>query len=332
MPRKALVTGAAGFIGKHVTALLLADGWDVAGLDLLPRTQDLECAWHQTSILDISKLKAAMRGCDTVFHLAARAHLFAKDPAVFDHINHHGTRAVLSAAQDQGVAHLIATLSAVALTPVGFKGLVDTAAARPLLRQLAGPYAASKWRADAALSQVAPGGMSITKVFPTVPIGPGDNAYTAPTQMIRMFLTNPPPAILDTALNLVCVKDVARAHIAAAQTLNPELNNECRQYLLAGERWPLSQILSQLERIADRPMPKRSIPYAIARVAASVSERSARLRGTQSLATVEGVRLAKADADYNTQPAIDDLGWNPTPVSKAIESVVHWLSSQQGNK
>lgn len=328
MARKALVTGAAGFIGKHVTTLLLQAGWDVCGLDLLPRPDTLDCAWQQASILDDVALRAAMKGRETVFHLAAYAHLFANDPAVFDQVNHQGTQFVIAAALKEGVQHLIATLSAVAITPVGHTGLIDVLGQRPSPAQLAGPYAVSKWRADQALSQVKTSDMAITRLFPTVPIGPGDDAFTAPTQMVHMFLNTPPPAILRTTLNLVNVKHVAAAHIAAAERLSRDTDNHQRQYSLAGERWPLSALLDHLEALTGKPMPKHAIPYAIARVAASVSERIARLRGLESLATIEGVRLAKADALYNTQSAQIKLGWSPSPAVLAIDALVQWLAER----
>ncbi|MEM9880596.1 MAG: NAD-dependent epimerase/dehydratase family protein, partial [Pseudomonadota bacterium] len=116
MRKKALVTGAAGFIGKPLVQQLLARDWSVTGYDVKPKPQApavAACDWVQGSILDENSLKHAMAGCDTVFHLAARAHLFAKDPALFDQINRLGTQVVRGTAESSDVQHLIVTLSAV---------------------------------------------------------------------------------------------------------------------------------------------------------------------------------------------------------------------------
>jgi UDP-glucose 4-epimerase len=79
---KALVTGAAGFIGSHVVDRLIADGNRVVGYDNFSTGQEQFLAHASSSpafelvrgdVLDLGHLTAAMSGCDTVFHLAANA-------------------------------------------------------------------------------------------------------------------------------------------------------------------------------------------------------------------------------------------------------------------
>jgi UDP-glucose 4-epimerase len=76
------VTGAAGFIGSHLTDRLLADGHSVVGYDNLStgRMRFLEAAsanpnfrFVQGDVLDKAALAQAMKGADFVFHLAANA-------------------------------------------------------------------------------------------------------------------------------------------------------------------------------------------------------------------------------------------------------------------
>lgn len=79
---KVFVTGAAGFIGSTLTDRLLAEGHEVVGYDNFSTGQRafLDLALRQPRFrlvegdtLDRAALAAAMRGCDTVFHLAANA-------------------------------------------------------------------------------------------------------------------------------------------------------------------------------------------------------------------------------------------------------------------
>jgi len=323
MSKKALVTGAAGFIGKHVASALILQGWEVVGFDILPKPDALECAWVRASILDKEALGAAMAGCHTVFHLAARAHLFAQDPAIFDAVNRAGTGMVVDAARRQSVEQLLITLSAVALTPVGFKGHIDGLTSPDDPNCLAGPYARSKWGADQFLDTVTD--LNTTRFYPTVPIGPGDDAFTAPTQMIKMFLTSPPPAILRTALNFAPVEDIAQAHVRAAENWRHDLNNQQRRYLLSAERWPLSTLLEYLDPLTDKTMPRRQVPYTLARFSAHVSEAIARLRHGDSLATVEGLRMATADPTFTPDAAKRDLDWAPGAVAEALERLIIWM-------
>jgi UDP-glucose 4-epimerase len=79
---KVLVTGAAGFIGSNLTDRLLSQGCEVIGFDNFStgRREFLENAWKsdrfelcEGDLLHIAKLKDAMEGIDTVFHMAANA-------------------------------------------------------------------------------------------------------------------------------------------------------------------------------------------------------------------------------------------------------------------
>jgi UDP-glucose 4-epimerase len=79
---RCLVTGAGGFIGSTLTDRLLADGHDVVGFDDFSTGQPEfleEARRHprfrlvQGDVLDPAALRAALDGCDTVFHLAAHA-------------------------------------------------------------------------------------------------------------------------------------------------------------------------------------------------------------------------------------------------------------------
>ena len=79
---RAIVTGAAGFIGSNLVDRLLGLGHEVTGYDNfstgLERNLKQACAASgfrlvRADVLDLEGLKAAMEGCDTVFHLAANA-------------------------------------------------------------------------------------------------------------------------------------------------------------------------------------------------------------------------------------------------------------------
>ena len=80
--KKVFITGAAGFIGSNLTDRLLADGISVVGWENFSTGQkEFLSASQQNPLfklvqgdnLDLSRLKEAMAGCDTVFHLAANA-------------------------------------------------------------------------------------------------------------------------------------------------------------------------------------------------------------------------------------------------------------------
>lgn len=73
---RALVTGGAGFIAKHLEKRLLNDGWKVVSVDIL--NQNTSCfedndnfTFQRLDATDTKELAEISKGCDTVFHLAA---------------------------------------------------------------------------------------------------------------------------------------------------------------------------------------------------------------------------------------------------------------------
>lgn len=74
IPRRALVTGAAGFLGRHLVARLLGDGVDVHGVSRIPRAVPAEVRWHQSAFVDATEIDHLVRAVrpDVIFHLAGK--------------------------------------------------------------------------------------------------------------------------------------------------------------------------------------------------------------------------------------------------------------------
>jgi len=110
---RALVTGATGLVGSYIVDRLLADGWGVRALVRNPASATwLGAAGAELArgdLADPDSLRAAMAGCDTVFHCAALIGA-SGDWASFQHANIDGTRAVVDAASAAG-ARLVHTSS-----------------------------------------------------------------------------------------------------------------------------------------------------------------------------------------------------------------------------
>jgi UDP-glucose 4-epimerase len=119
---KCFVTGAAGFIGSHLTEYLLAAGHEVVGLDDLSTGREENLAavgGHprlrlvQGSILDQRLVGQLTAGTDCVFHLAAAVGAFVIMDRALDSLrtNIHGTENVVDAASRHGARLLVASTS-----------------------------------------------------------------------------------------------------------------------------------------------------------------------------------------------------------------------------
>lgn len=111
---KALVTGANGFIGKHLTQALLAGGHSVVAFDLhVDRLSDLPPSEHcqvvQGDLCDRALQKELVQGVEVVFHLAS-AHLQQTLGAgVYEEVNVNALADLLYAGREAGVRRFIHT-------------------------------------------------------------------------------------------------------------------------------------------------------------------------------------------------------------------------------
>src|SRR5262249_7226510 len=112
---KALVTGAAGFIGAHVVRALVEAGHAVRALHLptddLRALRGVDVERVIGDVTDRASVRAAVRGADWVFHLAALYSLWTRDPWRMRRVNVHGTRIVLEEAARAGVVRAVHTSS-----------------------------------------------------------------------------------------------------------------------------------------------------------------------------------------------------------------------------
>jgi UDP-glucose 4-epimerase len=96
---KYLVTGGYGFIGKHLVNELVRQGHEVVVVDLQGRfSVDFKFVFADVSKKDYyEKIKNALYGVDTVFHLAAKARVQPSidHPIMFDKVNVSGTLVML---------------------------------------------------------------------------------------------------------------------------------------------------------------------------------------------------------------------------------------------
>ena len=96
---RTLVTGAAGFIGSHVVAALVASGAQVRAFDRrAPDDLPAGADFVHGDLLDRDALRRALSGCDAVFHLAALYSYSRRDADAMERVNVEGTRALIEEA------------------------------------------------------------------------------------------------------------------------------------------------------------------------------------------------------------------------------------------
>lgn len=100
---RVLVTGAAGFLGRHVARHFAAEGWDVAGFDVAPLSEP-RVEFHQGDLTEGNSVDRAIKGFDVVAHIGAigDVYLAGDEPALAAEVNVVGTANVVEAALRHG--------------------------------------------------------------------------------------------------------------------------------------------------------------------------------------------------------------------------------------
>jgi dihydroflavonol-4-reductase len=318
------LTGATGFVGSHVAHAFAAQG---ARLRLLVRStsrvENLEGLNAETVTGDLrhpESLRSALEGCDLLVHTAADYRLWVRDPQAMYAANVDGTRNLLALAREQGIRRVVYTSS---VATMGFKsdGTIVDENTPVSLDDMIGHYKRSKFLAEQEAIAAAHNGQQVMILNPTTPIGANDIKPTPTGQIIVDFLNRKFPAYVDTGLNLVDVKEVARMHVVAADRGVPG-----ERYILGGENLSLKQILDKMSAITGIPSPTMKVPHAVAMAFAFFDETvTGRLRGKEPRATVEAVRMGKKMMFASSAKAERDLGFRIVPVYTALRAAIDWF-------
>ena len=324
---KAFVTGATGFVGSHVAHELANRG---ASLRLLVRptsaTRNIESLYAERVIGDLlqpESLRTAISGCDVVFHVAADYRLWTRDAADMQSMyrcNVEGTRALVDAARQAGVRRIVYCSS---VATVGFTGNGHPADEKSPSRldDMSGHYKRSKFIAEQVAIEAGRSGGDVVIVNPTTPVGEGDIKPTPTGRIILDFLKRKFPAYVDTGLNLVDVREVARGHVAALEKGIPG-----QRYILGGENLTLKQILDKLASITGLPAPKVRLPYVFA-LAAGVGDTvvTGKLMRREPRVTLDSVRMGRKKMWVSSEKAQRELGWNIVAVDDALRRAADWF-------
>ncbi len=276
--RLAAITGVTGFVAGHAAAALLARGYHVRGttrslakveasrLNALPGAAE-RLSFVEADLLDEKAFDEAFAGAEFVLHMASPYSLEAKDPqrelvdpAVL------GTLAVLrAAARTPSVKRVVLTSSMAAVTDEP-DGRVLTEADWNVKSSLdRNPYYFAKAegeRAAWAFMEREKPGFDLVVINPYLVIGPSlTPSLNTSNQIIVEALTGVFPAIMELSWGMVDVRDVALAHVLAAES--PQASG---RYLCAAESVSMRRLIEILTPLAEpgETLPTRGIDFPIA--------------------------------------------------------------------
>ena len=215
------------------------------------------------------------------------------------HCRRHGLR------DDADPVVYTSTVGCIGLSANGEPGNENTPAS---LAEMVGLYKRSKYLAEQVELEFAAGGLPVVIVSPTAPVGEADRKPTPTGKLIVDFLRGAMPAYVDTGLNLVDVRDVARGHLAAM-----EQGRAGERYILGGRNMTLREILEALSKISGRPAPRIRMPYPLAYAFGAVSTAAATLTGHPPRAPLDAVRMARKEMFVQSAKAEREIDFSAAP-------------------
>lgn len=324
--KKALVTGAAGFIGSNVVKLLMEDGVDVRAM-VLPgedtrNIDGLEVERVEGDVLDPPSLDAALKGCDTLFHLAAIYSIFSKDRGCFYRVNLQGSRNMLWAAKRADIERIVYTSSIAAL---GVKAGTLPADEETEFNQFdrANDYVLTKYLSQQEALTFAREGLPVVIVNPCFPYGEGDVAPT-PTGKIILDVANGLQFMAyEGGINIVDVKDVARGHLLAAKR-----GEVGETYILGNENVTIKDLFEMVARTVGLDVRIVQMPLPLAKLYGWLWEKWAGISGHQPMTTAKEIAYSNQFLFYDISKAREKLGYDPTPVEESMRRAIDWFTGE----
>ena len=305
--QRALVTGAAGFIGSHLVEMLVRQGTHVrafvrynsaqraGNLELLPPDVQAEVEQYAGDLRDADAVLEAARGMDQIYHLGAVITIpySYRHPREVVAVNVLGTLNVLIAARDLGTPQVMVTSTSEVYGTAQTDPIDEH---HPINPQ--SPYAASKAAQDAlALSFHAAYGLPVRIVRPFNTYGPRQSARAVIPTIISQALTRDQVRLgaLHPTRDLTYVTDTVRGILLAMEhdeAIGRPLN------LGTGQSITIGELAERAIRLTGRQVP---VVTDAERIRPETSE-VLRLRSDN--------RLARALIGWEPQVSLDDgLRW-----------------------
>jgi dihydroflavonol-4-reductase len=314
-----LVTGASGFLGRHLVAHLVTNGFRVRAL--------VREASHTRYIKDLAdlaygdlhdadSLNRAAEGCQYVIHTAALFRFWGSQ-AAFEHTNVQGVANVLEAARRGGVERFvhISTAAVVGATPRG--QLIDeTTPCFP-----ADPYQRSKYDGENLVRMFSQGaGLDAIVLRPGAFYGPwGHYAFN------RLFFEDPLKGLRIQVHRgqrytfPVFVSDVCRAVVAALTAGRPG-----EIYNLSGESLTHREANAIISRLAGISPFRLNIPEALMLLVARLLTRRAERTGHEPYYPIHLAGYVFQDWRISSAKAQAELGFTATPFEEGARQTLNW--------
>ncbi len=322
--KKALITGATGFIGGRLAERLREEGVSVRALVRNPakaqRLADLGIEVIPGDITNPASLPAAVAGCHLVFHAAAHVSEGVGHQAEIWAVNVTGTENMVNAAATAGVERFIHLSSCAVYGSLQQQNIDE----QTPTRRRGHLYGDSKVEAEEIVFQAyREQGLPVVSARASHVYGPGSQLTIRPIQSIKagkMILIDggrylSKPIYIDDLVDGLVLCATVKAAIGQAINFT-DTPVPWRDYFGA---------YGQMLQIDSFP----SLPFALAWLIAGLSELKAALTGQKASLNRELVKFMRSNSSFSNQKARTLLGWEPkVDFAEGMRRTETWLRAE----
>ncbi len=320
----ALVTGASGFIGKHLVLRLLKDGYAVRAL-VRDRTRvnwtgDTEVV--EGDVQDLQAMKMATAGMMTVFHLAGRAHDLTElreDASLYGAVNVQGTKNVLEGAVAGGVKQFVFISSVKAMGEETGECVDETSKPAPVTE-----YGKSKLAAENLVFEYGKkNGIHVSCLRPPLVYGPGGkgNLYRMISAVERGIF--PPLPTTGNRRSMVHVANLVEAAILAAT--HPASCGQC--YIVTDEKpYSTRDLYDMICRGLERKIPRWHVPLIMLKALGRAGDMIGVITGKRFIFNSDALEKLIGSAWYSSEKISRELGYRPSVnFEGALPELIAWF-------
>lgn len=315
-----LLTGATGHVGANLLRALIEQGDRVRVL-VRPGPPNADCSAlegvdvevAEGDLRDPAALQRAVAGCERVYHCAAKVQTIRGGEGDLFETNVLGTRRVLAAAREAGVARVVVTSSLGAVGHPPDRPCNEEDPFDPFAPHL--PYEQSKAWVEHECLRAAVAGLDVVIAVSTAVLGPHDYVPSRMGRVVLDFANGDLGAFIPGGFDFVSASDLARGHIQCM-----ERGRTGQRYILSTRFVTIDDLMAILERTTGRKKPRRLSPalmMGVAHVSTFVLNRFAPEAPRRF--TPDAVRLLQMHRRADITKAKTELGYAPTSIERAVE-------------
>ena len=320
-----LITGSTGYIGSLLTMKLADQGEDVR---ILVRKDPELTAFNRPNIkifkgdiTDPASLEAAMQGVDKVYHMAAYARLWAKDPDTFQKINVEGTRNVMEAAWNAGVRKIVYTSTAGVIGPSRDKPMTEN---DPRIVGFFNPYEETKTQAEQVTMGYIHRGLDVCIVNPARVYGPGlDTGSNPVTKIVELYLKRKWHVIPGNGEDIgsYCyIDDVVDGHINAMLK-----GGKGERYIFGGVNASFNELISLIRKHSGVNKKLYNLPFPVMSFVSQAMKTWSIISGTAPMITPDWVKRYDYHWKLDSSKAVREINYNIRTLDEGIQQTVAWI-------